>query len=93
MSVVTVAQVARNIAEYVNRVACRRESFTPVRGKKPLAELRLLPAGARLSELPGLSAVKHRVALRTTKRVVQWALAFSSGASHHLLLAAQACGL
>jgi antitoxin (DNA-binding transcriptional repressor) of toxin-antitoxin stability system len=53
---VTVTQVARNFAEYVNRVAFRRESFTLVRGKKPLAELRPLPAGARLSELPGLLA-------------------------------------
>jgi len=54
MSDVTVTQVARNFAEYVNRVAYRRESFTLVRGKKPLAELRPLPAGARLSELPAL---------------------------------------
>jgi hypothetical protein len=37
---VTVTQVARNFAEYVNRVAYRRESFTLVRGKKRLAELR-----------------------------------------------------
>ena len=52
MSDVTVTQVARNFAEYVNRVAYRRESFTLVRGKKPLAELRPLPAGARLSSCP-----------------------------------------
>jgi antitoxin (DNA-binding transcriptional repressor) of toxin-antitoxin stability system len=51
---VSVTQIARNFAEYVNRVAYRRESFTLVRGNKPLAELRPLPAGARLSELPGL---------------------------------------
>ena len=56
MSDVTVTQVARNFAEYVNRVAYRRESFTLLRGKKPLAELRPLPSGARLSELPGLLA-------------------------------------
>ena len=56
MSEVTVTQVARNFAEYVNRVAYRRESFTLLRGKKALAELRPLPAGARLSELPGLLA-------------------------------------
>ena len=54
MSDVTVTQVARNFADYINRVAYRRESFTLVRGKKPLAELRPLPAGARLSELPAL---------------------------------------
>jgi antitoxin (DNA-binding transcriptional repressor) of toxin-antitoxin stability system len=56
MSDVTVTQVARNFAEYVNRVAFRRESFTLLRGKKPVAELRPLPTGARLSELPGLLA-------------------------------------
>jgi antitoxin (DNA-binding transcriptional repressor) of toxin-antitoxin stability system len=53
---VTVTQVARNFAEYVNRVAYRGESFTLLRGRKPIAELRPLPAGARLSELPGLLA-------------------------------------
>ena len=62
MSDVTVTQVARNFAEYVNRVAYRRESFTLVRGKKPLAELRPLPTGARLSELPGLLASLPRLA-------------------------------
>ena len=56
MSNVTVTQVARNFAEYVNRVAYRRESFTLLRGKRPLAELRPLPAGTRLSELPALLA-------------------------------------
>ena len=61
MSDVTVTQVARNFAEYLNRVAYRRESFTLVRGKKPLAELRPLPAGARLSELPGLFASLPRL--------------------------------
>ena len=61
MSDVTVTQVARNFAEYVNRVAYRRESFTLVRGKKPLAELRPLPAGARLAELPGLLASLPRL--------------------------------
>ena len=61
MSDVTVTQVARNFAEYINRVAYRRESFTLLRGKKPLAELRPLPTGARLSELPGLVASLPRL--------------------------------
>jgi antitoxin (DNA-binding transcriptional repressor) of toxin-antitoxin stability system len=63
MSDVTVTQLARNFAEYVNRVAYRRESFTLVRGKKPLAELRPLPAGARLSDLPGLLASLPRLSV------------------------------
>ena len=57
----TVTQVARHFADYVNRVAYRRESFTLVRGKKPLAELRPLPAGKRLSELPALFASLPRL--------------------------------
>jgi len=61
MSDVTVTQVARHFADYVNRVAYRRESFTLVRGKKPLAELRPLPVGKRLSELPALIASLPRL--------------------------------
>jgi len=61
MSDVTVTQVARNFADYVNRVAYRRESFTLLRGKKALAELRPLPAGARLSELPAMLASLPRL--------------------------------
>jgi hypothetical protein len=61
MSDVTVTQMARNFADYVNRVAYRRESFTLLRGKKPLAELRPLPAGARLAELPSQIASLPRL--------------------------------
>lgn len=50
----TVTEVARNFAEYVNRVAFGGESFILVRGKKPVAELRPVPAGKRLGELPGI---------------------------------------
>jgi antitoxin (DNA-binding transcriptional repressor) of toxin-antitoxin stability system len=56
MSDVSVTQVARHFADYLNRVAYRRESFTLVRGNKPLAELRPLPVGKRLSELPAMVA-------------------------------------
>jgi len=61
MSDVTVTEVARHFADYVNRVAYRRESFTLVRGNKPVAELRPLPAGKRLSELPALFASLPRL--------------------------------
>lgn len=61
MQKVTVTQVARNFAEYVNRVAYRRETFALVRGNEPLAELRPLPVGSRLSELPGLLASLPRL--------------------------------
>jgi hypothetical protein len=50
----TVTEVVRHFADYVNRVVYRRESFVLVRGNKPVAELRPLPVGKRLSDLPGL---------------------------------------
>ena len=52
----TVTEVARHFAEYINRVAYRGESFVLMRGNKPIAELRPLPAGKRLAELPVLCA-------------------------------------
>lgn len=52
----SVTEVVRNFADYLNRVAYRRESFVLVRGGRALAELRPLPAGKRLGELPGLIA-------------------------------------
>jgi hypothetical protein len=61
MSDVTVTQLARNFAEYVNRVVYRREMFTLIRGNRPIAELRPLPLGVRLSELPGLLASLPRL--------------------------------
>ncbi len=50
----TVTDVARNFGEYVNRVAFGGESFVLTRGKKPVAELRPVPVGKRLGELPGM---------------------------------------
>lgn len=52
----SVTEMARHFAEYINRVAYRGESFVLVRGNKPIAELRPLPTGKRLAELPGLLA-------------------------------------
>ena len=48
--------MARHFAEYINRAAYRGESFVLVRGNKPMAELRPLPTGKRLAELPALLA-------------------------------------
>ncbi len=61
MADVTVTDVVRHFADYLNRVAYRRESFTLVRGNKPVAELRPLPVGRRLSELPSLVASLPRL--------------------------------
>ena len=52
----SVTEMARNFAEYINRVAYRGERFVLVRGNKPMAELRPLPTGKRLEELPALLA-------------------------------------
>lgn len=56
----SVTEVARHFAEYINRVAYRGECFVLVRGNKPVAELRPLPVGKRLAELPMLlSSLPH----------------------------------
>lgn len=59
--IVTVTEVVRHFADYVNRVAYRRESFVLVRGTKPVAELRPLPSGKRLGDLPSLLASLPRL--------------------------------
>ena len=52
----TVTEVARHFAEYINRVAYRSECFVLMRGNKPIAELRPVPAGKRLVDLLALCA-------------------------------------
>ncbi len=51
---VSVTELARRLADYVNRVAYRGESFILVRGRRQVAELRPMPAGRRLGDLPNL---------------------------------------
>jgi antitoxin (DNA-binding transcriptional repressor) of toxin-antitoxin stability system len=50
----SVTEAVRNFSDYVNRVAYRRESFVLLRGSKPVAELRPVPAGVRLGDLPSI---------------------------------------
>lgn len=52
----SVTEAARHFAKYINRVAYRGECFVLVRGNKHVAELRPLPTGKRLAELPALLA-------------------------------------
>ena len=52
----SVTEVARNFAEYINRVAFRGERFTLMRGKKPVAELGPVATGKRLGELSQILA-------------------------------------
>jgi antitoxin (DNA-binding transcriptional repressor) of toxin-antitoxin stability system len=57
---VSITEVSRHFSDYVNRVAYEGAHFILVRGKKPLAELRPLPKGRCLGELPGLlKALPH----------------------------------
>lgn len=50
----SVTEIARNFAEYINRVAFWGESFVLTRGNKPVAELGPVPIGGRLGDLPSL---------------------------------------
>ena len=53
---VTVTEVVRNFSEYINRIAYRHENFILVKGKKPVAELKPLPLGRTLADLPEMLA-------------------------------------
>jgi hypothetical protein len=57
----SVTDVARNFADYVNRVAFRGESFVLMRGRRAVAELRPVPVGMRLGDLPELLASLPRL--------------------------------
>jgi antitoxin (DNA-binding transcriptional repressor) of toxin-antitoxin stability system len=57
----SVTEVARHFSEYLDRVQMRGESFVLVRGKRPIAELRPLPTGRRLGELPAILASLPRL--------------------------------
>ena len=59
-NVLTVTEAVRHFSDYISRVAYRRESFVLHKGKKPVAELRPLPSGRRLGDLPAiLRSVPH----------------------------------
>jgi len=57
----SVTDVARNFADYINRVAFGGERFILMRGKKPVAELRPIAMGRRLGDLPELLASLPRL--------------------------------
>jgi antitoxin (DNA-binding transcriptional repressor) of toxin-antitoxin stability system len=47
----SVTEMVRGFSDYVNRVAYRGERFILLKGRKPVAELRPVPAGRLLGEL------------------------------------------
>ncbi len=52
MNTVTVTEFTQGISDYLTRVSSRGESFTLIRNKKPLAELRPVQMERKLEELP-----------------------------------------
>jgi len=50
----SVTEISRSFADYINRVAYRGERFILTRGNKPIAEIRPVPVGRKLSELPAI---------------------------------------
>ncbi len=54
MNDVSISEVSRNLADFINRVAYRGESFTLFRGKKAVAELRPVPTAKKLGELKSI---------------------------------------
>ena len=61
MSELTVTQLVRNFAEYLNRVALLGERFTILRSNKPVAELHPVPQGRRMRDLPAILAKLPRL--------------------------------
>ena len=53
----SVTEFARHFAEYINRVSYRGECFVLMRGNKPVAELRPLPAGKTTCRAPSTIGV------------------------------------
>jgi len=51
---VSITEVSRHFSDYLNRVAYKGAHFILLRGNKPLAELKPLPQGRCLGELPEL---------------------------------------
>jgi len=50
----SVTDLVRNFSEYINQVAYRGEHLVLTRGNKVIAEIRPLPVGRKLGDLPGI---------------------------------------
>lgn len=61
MRTASVTEVARNFAEYVNRVAYRGERFTLMRGGKAVAELAPVIRGVPIRDIPAIFASLPRL--------------------------------
>ena len=56
MQTVSVTDLVRKFTDYVNRVVYRGETFRLTRNDRVVAELRPVPVGRSLGDLPGLIA-------------------------------------
>ena len=54
ITTLTVTETVRHFSEYINRIIYKQESFTLVKGKKPVAELKPILSGRILAELPNI---------------------------------------
>lgn len=61
MRTASVTEVARNFAEYVNRVSYRGERFVLMRGGKPVAELGPVMRGVPIRDIPAIFAALPRL--------------------------------
>jgi len=66
--VLSVTEAVRHFSDYVNRVAYRREAFVLRRGGVELAELRPVPGGRRLGDLPRILASLPTLSASDAKR-------------------------
>jgi hypothetical protein len=59
-TVLTVTEAVRHFSDYIGRVAYRHETFVLRKGKRSVAELRPLPYGRRLGDMPSiLRSIPH----------------------------------
>ena len=57
----SVTEAVRSFSEYISRVLYRNERFILRKGRRAVTELRPVPRGSRLGDLPGLlRALPHR---------------------------------
>lgn len=61
MPTASVTEVARNFADYVNRVSYRGDRFILVRGGKPVAELGPVTRGVPIRDIPAIFAALPRL--------------------------------
>ena len=58
--ILTVTEAVRHFSDYIGRVTYRHETFVLRKGNRAVAELRPLPSGRRLGDLPSiLRSVPH----------------------------------